>query len=377
MRGIDRRTFIRATGAVGVGGVAGYAGTVRAETQSLQRVGFSGFVRGGAWITAFNEAGQFYADDQGIDLSVSPNEQSAQKQNQDIRQFINQDVDGIIAQVWSAEASNNVIEMAKDEGIPVFTTDADATSEAVDMFVAFGNADGGALSAEEMIKALEDQKPDQTPWRVLNVRGPQGVKTANLRSDGFTEVMEERDDVEVLDTLNGEFARDTAQQRVGEWVNANEVPDAIYSGNLSMGLGVKTALERQDLLVEKGNDDHIVLTQMDGSPEVNPLVSDGFIDAAVDQPNYFYIPLAMKWLKRYVEGDGEAELPEVGAELTSDDISIEPAMHKGVELWSESIWEPATITETDGHRWFKTNSIVITEDNADNPLLWGNIWGNQ
>ena len=27
------------------------------------------------------------------------------------------------------------------------------------------------------------------------------------------------------------------------------------------------------------------------------------------------------------------------------------------------------------HPWFQTNSIVITQENADKPYLWGNIWG--
>jgi ribose transport system substrate-binding protein len=50
-------------------------------------------------------------------------------------------------------------------------------------------------------------------------------------------------------------------------------------------------------------------------------------------------------------------------------------MHKGVEMWSEPIWEPGIMREQNGHPWFRTNSIVITEENYDQPFLWGNVWG--
>jgi ribose transport system substrate-binding protein len=49
-------------------------------------------------------------------------------------------------------------------------------------------------------------------------------------------------------------------------------------------------------------------------------------------------------------------------------------MHKGVELWQEPVWSSATIDEALGHRQFVTDHVVITQENADAPYLWGNIW---
>jgi ribose transport system substrate-binding protein len=126
----------------------------------------------------------------------------------------------------------------------------------------------------------------------------------------------------------------------------------------------------------KGEDGHVVLTQMDGSPEVNPLVGEGVIDAAVDQPNYFYNPIAMQYMKQYVEaGNDESVIPEVGSTVTADDLTIESGQHKGVEMWSEPIWDPGEMREQNGHPWFRTNSVVITQENYDEPFLWGNVWG--
>ena len=345
-------------------------------SNSLDKVGMTAYVRGGSWITAYIEAAEFYAQDQGIELDVRPNQQSAQKQVSDIREFANGDHDAILVGVWQTGAAEGAINEAIEGGTPVFATNADTSSSEIPMYVGFSNYDGGASSAEEMLNALEQQYPDKDTWRVLNVRGVQGNQSANQRSQGFLDVMAENDRVEVVTTLNGEYARDVAQSTVQEWIQANGRVDGVYSGNLSMGLGVVQALRNLDMLVPRGEDGHICLTQMDGSPEVNPLVGDGMIDAAVDQPNYFYNPIAMHYMQEYVEsGMDDSVIPEVGTEVTADDLSIESGQHKGVEMWSEPIWDPGIVREQNDHPWFRTNSVVITQDNFDQPFLWGNVWG--
>ena len=373
----NRRTFLKAAGAaVSATAVAGCSAGPGGSDNTLEKVGMSAYVRGGSWITAYIEAARFYAEDLGIELEVRPNQQSAQKQVQDIRDFTNGDHDAILVGVWSTGAAEGAINQAVEAGTPVFATNADTSSSEIPLYVGFSNYDGGAASAEEMIPALEEQYPDKDNYRVLNVRGPQGNQSANQRSQGFLDVMAEQDNIEVVQTLNGEYARDVAQSTVQQWVNANGVVDGIYSGNLSMGLGVVQAMRNEDLLVPKGEDGHVVLTQMDGSPEVNPLVGEGMIDAAVDQPNYFYNPIAMQYMKQYVEaGNDDSVIPEVGSEVTADDLTIESGQHKGVEMWSEPIWDPGVMREQNGHPWFRTNSVVITQENYDQPFLWGNVWG--
>lgn len=374
----NRRDFLKVAGGSAVlTGLSGCVGDVGGGggDESLDQVGMTAYVRGGSWITAYIEAAEFYAEDQGIDLEVRPNQQSAQKQVQDIRDFANQGYDGILVGVWQTGAAESAINSAIDQGVPVFATNADTSSEEIPLYVGFSNYDGGATSAEEMVTALEEARPNKDQWNVLDIRGPQGNQSANQRSQGFLDVMADQERVNVTDTLNGEFAQDQAQSIVQEYINATGVPDGIYSGNLSMGLGVVQALQNLDLMVPKGEEGHIVLTQMDGSPQVNPLVGDGLIDAAVDQPNYFYNPLALYFMREYVEsGQSDDSIPEVGSEVSADQVDIESAQHKGVNMWSEPIWAPSNMDEQNGHPWLKTNITVITQENYDAPYLWGNIW---
>jgi ribose transport system substrate-binding protein len=401
MERTTRRDLLKTTGVVGAVGLAGRVGALNGQNQSIQ-VGFSTYFRGGAWITAFIEATRFYAQDQNIEFEEFGNQESAQKQISDIREMVNQGYDAILVNVWASEAVNSAIEYADEQGVPVFTANVDATTSAVKLYTAFSNTEAAATAAEQMIAECEEEQPQLTgsdAYQILEVKGAPEQQITRQRSEPFVEKIEETDGFEIVDTVLGKFTRSDAQQAVSQWINANGPPDAIYSANLSMGLGVNTALKSRDYAKQRGQDGHIVQVQLDAGPEVITAINNGFIDAAIDQPNYFYGPITLKYMQDYVTGDGEAELPEVGTQVVAsggrqttptnetnatttaaeggntETLTIESAQHKGVEMWSEPIWAPAQVVEKDGHRQFRTNSVTVTEENASEPYLWGNIWG--
>lgn len=381
MSTINRRGVIKA---VGAGSIACLAGCLGGGSQqggkkkssgsgsNTRKVGITQHAVGGAWITAFLEAGKWYCKDQNIGYQTFLHEQDATKQITQIRQMVNQDYDGIVAVPWN-EAVNSAIKEAEESGIPVFSVNNDIESKYIKTFTAFGNYAAGRKCAEQMLTALQSQKSAASTWQVLNVRGERFYQS-NQRTQGFLDTIKKNDTAEIVDTIQTDWSRSQSQQKTLEWLNAHEKPHAIYASNLTCGLGVFAALKRQKMVYPKGNDKHIVLTQLDGGPDVNPKISDGSIDAAVDQPNYFYIPLAVKQLQQYWK-NGKKSLPKPGTKLTTDDITIPPKKHKGVDLWSKSIWAPAQVVEKNKHVQVKTNGITITKKNADAPYLWGNIWG--
>lgn len=337
-----------------------------------RKLGISQHQAGGAWITAFFEAGELYAKQQGYNLNTFIHEQDPATQISQVRQMINQDYDGIVLVPWD-ESLNTAIEEANDAGIPVFTTNSDATTSAIKSFTAFGNRGAGQKCAKKMYNALTSQKPDVSTYQVLNVRGD-FFGASNARTDGFLNEIKTHNDVNIVDTVQTDWTQTNAQSKVQTWLSGNETPHGIYSSNMTSGLGTFGALQKQNLVAPKSSNDHVTLTQLDGGPEVNPKIADGQIDAAVDQPNYFYIPLAIKQMQDYWK-NGSSAIPKPGTELTADDYSFEPVQHKGVELWSEPIWAPAQVEKKDGHPNVKTQGITITQENANAPFLWGNIWG--
>lgn len=374
MPSYNRRKLLKATGAAALTGIAGC--TEQGTGQDSLQIGVSANTSGGAWLTAFIEAGRSYCDDHEMNCNFMKNNQSSEQSVSDVKRMIDQDYDGIVIFPWAPDPLVDVVEKADDENIPVMTVGGTVPTPAVDMYTSFGNGNAATICAEKTIESLEAQKPDQDSYSILNIRGPFGNAAIEARNDGFVSVIKQEEGFNIADTLNGEFDRTKSQSLVKQWINSNGAPDAIYSGNLTTGLGAHTALDQMNMSYGRDHEDHIILTQIDGGPEANGLIGDGYIDAAVDQPNYFYLPIAMRYLQKWNEGDGAEEIPEPGTDVTTDDLTIESAQHKGVELWSEPIWAPASVESTDsGHSFFKTNGAVITEENADAPYHYGNIWG--
>lgn len=358
------------------GGGSGGNGTNASGNSSgggeSRRIGISQHQAGGSWITAFFESGTRYAEAQGYNLETFIHESSAETQISQVRQMINQDYDGIVLVPFN-ESLNTVIEEAANSDVPVFTANQDSTSSAIKSFTAFGNRNAGSICGEQMYTALTEQKPDVSPYRVLNVRG-EFISSSNARTEGFLSVMDEKDDVNIVNTIQTDWTRADAQSKVQTWLNGNEAPHGVYSSNMTSGLGTFQALERQGLAHPKSNDNHIVTTQLDGGPQVNPKILDGLIDAAVDQPVTYYIPLAIKQMEAYWE-NGDSSLPEPGSQVNADAFSFDPVEMNNGTLWSEPTWAPASVREKDNHPYVQTNGIVLTEENADQPHLWGNIWG--
>lgn len=389
--GVGRRTYLKAVGGTAALATAGVPGYLRQDDQL--RFGLSTHFTSGAWVTALVEGGQFYAQDQGYDFNLFSTGGETQKQINDVRQMVNQDFDGIVLIPFNSEAIASVVEEAVDAGVPVITVDIDAATPADLMHVSWDDERAARRATDMLVDNLREQKPDTDEYTLLEVRAPPGRDIARLRHEPFVDAIEETDGFEVAGTVVGDWVRSTAKQRVREWVNANEVPDGVYSANFGMSLGALSALREMDATAPRGEDGHVVMTQLDGSQNTHQNIRDGFIDGAVDQPNYFYAPLAFEWLER-VAREGEDALPDVGSTVVSGkaadeettanattptpepqaSVTIEPAMHRGVELWQEPIWSPATVGEALGHRQFVTDHVVITEENADAPYLWGNIW---
>jgi len=396
----NRRSVLRGIGALGVGGLAGCLGdngqsnqtttdtndegntsedTTTTTESSPPKVGLSMTFGGGSWITAFRDGVELYADDQNFNYNFYGSERDAQQEVQDFRTMVNQEFDGILSKPWDSRAISQAVEDAKEAGVPTFTVDTDATTPDVAMFTAFSNRQAATTAGETLLSRTKEANPDQDSFKVLDIMGTQGAQITTDRDEPFVTLMENTDGFEIAAKLRGKYRVEPSRQATQEWVNANGVPDAIYTANLTMAIGALNALDNLGHAHPRGHDDHVVIVTIDAGPQVISKINEGLVDAAIDQPNYFYGPIALHYLEKYLEGDGEAELPEIGETITEDDLTIESAEHEingeTVELWADPIWAPAEIKEKNGHRYFETNNIVVTEENADAEYLWGNIWG--
>jgi ribose transport system substrate-binding protein len=373
-----RRTFLKGFGSAALlGGLSGCIGGLGGGASSPEDItlGFSTHFTSGAWVSALVDGADVYAKSKGFDYNLFTTGGESQQQIEDMRQMINQDYDAIILVPFSTQDIAGVVEEATEADIPVFTLDIDAATPETQMLVSWSDEKAARTAADRLIEGLRSQNLSQDSFTVLEVRAPPGRDISRLRHEPFVNRVNEVDDVELGGTVVGDWARDVSFQNVREWINSNEEPDAVYSANFAMGLGAVQALDELGLRYPKDHEDHVVAVQLDGSSQTHEWINQGFIDRAIDQPVHYYGPIAVEYIERYVTGDGSAELPQSGDEVTADDISIEPTEYQGNTLWQDPIWAPASVGESFGHTHFVTNFVEVTPDNADSPNLWGNNWG--
>jgi ribose transport system substrate-binding protein len=354
--------------------------TTTAAADEPVTIGYETMGLGGdPWMGAFTNAAKWYGSDKdGIEVTVSNGQFDAQKQIQDVRQMLREDVDGIVISPFRASALAGVVEEAANQDVPVFTANTTASTDAVTMFTAFGNANAAGSAASLMVDRLTERYGDPQ-GEVIELLMPQENPTFVDRHEGFANRMDQEDGIEVIEQITiNEANQSSITTKMSTRLQQGTDFDGIYCPDLNSELGTLAAMENTGTKAPRGEDGHLIMTGIDAGPNILSAIRDGFMDGSVDQPNMFYGPISIKYLVDYLEaGRDESALPETGTEVTSDDLNIQGSEHKGVAVWSEPLWAPAEVTTVESgdasHRYFKTKGVTVTQDNADIPYIWGNV----
>lgn len=409
---INRRDLLRAVGATGIAGIAGCSGgsdnsggtatsggdsddeetameTTEPSSNPDYHIGMLTFSMGNAWFQCFARSGKWYAQENNIKFTISDGEISTSKQTTDARNMINSGVDALIMSAVDSDAAANIVDMANEENIPVFSASAATNSENIPLYVGFGNRRAARRSTEALMEQLPQENGEPT-GRVAEVMIEQNTFLGRTRHEGFQEVVSQYDNVEVVSSILTQNSAEEAQTKVTNLLQSDSDIDGFHAQAITTGNGTIQALDNADMLVPQGEDGHVYLTQIDAGPQPNQFISDGFIDYCTDQPVQFMAPIAVEYMKDYLDsspsegsdwlGDPEV-LPAVGEEVTSDGLTIGgnlPQEQFGVEIWQNPVWTPAPIVEHPEfplRAWFQVSSVEVTPENADEPWLWGN-WIN-
>jgi ABC-type sugar transport system substrate-binding protein len=409
---INRRDLLKATGATGIAGLAGCTGgggggddggntttsggdsggeetTMETTTPSSDpdyHIGLLTFSMGNAWFQCFAQSGKWYAQENNIEFTITDGQISTSQQTRNARNLLNSGVDGLIMSAVDSDAAASIVNMANEEGVPVFSASAATNSENVPLYIGFGNRRAGRRSAE----ALMDQLPQENgepSGRVAEVMIEQNTFLGRSRHLGFEDVVSQYDNVEVAASILTQNSAQEAQTKVTNLLQSDSDIDGFHAQAITTGNGTIQALDNANMLVPQGEDDHVQLTQIDAGPQPNEYIRQGYIDYCTDQPVQFFNPLAIHYMTNYLDSEppegsdwlGDPEvLPAVGDEVTSEDVTIEgdlPEEQFGVDIWQNPVWSPSPIVEHPEfplRAWFELASVEVTPDNADEPWLWGN-----
>lgn len=189
-----------------------------------------------------------------------------------IEDLINQGVDGLVINPMDSNACIQVLEKAKEAGIPVVLVDQGVEAGHEDLYITFISTDnlaGGKSAGERMAQELDGK------GNVIIVRGANGSQAGDDRADGFKQGIEGTG-LELINEQPGDWVVDKAMQVTENMIQANPDIQGIFCCSDNMLPGILQALQNNDL-------EGVKIISFDGSEAGIQMIKDGSVLGTVAQ----------------------------------------------------------------------------------------------
>jgi inositol transport system substrate-binding protein len=213
-------------------------------------------------------------------------DQDANRQLQQVKNFIARKVDGIILVPKDAKTCIPMIKAANEAGIPIvlFNRPADK-SEAKSVAVV---ADNFKLTQETVAFMIEQARKSGKKHKGLVILGDLGDINAIGRRDGFEAAVKGNEDVvDVVARVPSEWNQEKAQAGVVNALQANPDISFIFTSSDFLFPSIVSALKATGKYKKAGEEGHVILGGFDGDATAYGMLKDGYLDATGVQDVYF------------------------------------------------------------------------------------------
>ena len=291
-----------------------------------------------------------HAEEKGWEVLTVTSGGDAQKQIDDINNYIAQQVDAIVAVPDDSAGICTAVAAAQEAGIPFYTIDRSPQGCEINMTVLSDNYLAGQQSGEAIVEFLTE-KYGEPRGTVLEVTGNLGQNVAQLRGGGFNDVMAQYPDITVI-TRAGDWDTAEGVDIVRDVASTEADLDAIYHHSDAVYTpGTLQVLQGLDLLFPRGEEGHIFIAGVDGSPAALQGIRDGYVDQSSNQP-----------------------IPDFG--IITDYIEMElngETIEEGEVVQEGALWSPARIEASDVGPQLFLATTSVGPDNVDDERLWANV----
>ncbi|NLM00498.1 MAG: ABC transporter substrate-binding protein [Treponema sp.] len=286
-------------------------------------IGFSQIGAESAWRTCNTQSMQEAAYHAGIQLLYANAEQKQENQIKAIRSFIVYQVDVIVFVPIVQSGWDNVLQEAKEAGIPVIIIDRKIKTTDESLFTAFIGSDHieeGRNAARFLLKKFNDE---QRNYRILEIRGTEGSSVAAGRSAGFRQILKTDKRFTITASENGDFLRSRGKEIAETYLKKDkDLPfDILFSHNDGMTLGFLDVLEKTD--IKPAQD--LIIVSVDAEQAAIDALKDGKINCVVECNPKLGNPV-MKTVKMLSEGKTVPKITHIPENVFTewDDLSLFP-----------------------------------------------------
>lgn len=243
-------------------------------------LGFSQLGTESAWRIANSTSIQDAAKESGITLIIKNAEQSQTKQFEAVRSFIKQKVDVIAIAPVVESGWDDILQEAKQAGIPVIIVDRSVDAKDTSLFVTTIGSD----FYEEGVKAgkyIQDRLRNMPGTiRIAELQGTSGSTPSIQRGEGFRSILGDKAQILFSQSAPADFTENKGRQVMEGYlqVREEERPQVLFAHNDEMAFGAIQAI--QDAGLKPGED--IIIVSVDGSRKALQSLADGQINAVVE-----------------------------------------------------------------------------------------------
>ena len=272
------------------------------------RIGLSVSTLNNPFFVTLRDGAQSAADEAGAELIVSDAQNDTAQQQDDIQNFVTQQVNVILVNPVDSDAVVPAIEAANQANIPVIALDRGASGGELATTIASDNVQGGNLAGEELIRLVGSGS-------VAQLEGTPGADPARDRGQGFQNAIDAQSAVEVVASQSANFDRAEGLNVAENILQANPNIAGIFAQNDEMALGAVQALG-------DSAGDEVKVVGFDAIEDALSAIQDGTINATVAQQPAEIGSLGVENAIRVINGESVEENIPVEVQLvTPENVS--------------------------------------------------------
>lgn len=233
-----------------------------------------------------------------LDLQFADAGDDANKQANDILNFISQGVDVVVLNPTDGAAVASSVEALNNAGIPVITVDRTSDGGEVVAHIGTDNVTAGEVTAQTFLDAIGGS------GEIAILEGVPGASSAIDRGEGFSNVLADHPDVEVVSTQTANYQRSEGLDVGQNILQAHSNLVGFLSMNDEMALGAIEAIS------SAGKTGDVLTIGIDGGDDAVRAVCDGTMVATIAQQSKLMGSQSIEEALKLAQGETiEAEQP--------------------------------------------------------------------
>lgn len=269
------------------------------------KIGFSVSTLNNPFFVTLTDGTEAAAKEAGYEITISDAQDDPSKQLNDIEDLLQQGIDVLIVNPVDSEAIVSAVKSANNADIPVITVDRSSEGGEVVAHIASDNVVGGEMAGEFIAEQLGEK------GKIVELEGIPGASATRERGEGFHNIVDEIDGLEIVATQTANFDRTEGLSVMENIIQGSDDIDAVFAHNDEMALGAIEALEAKNMLED------VLVVGFDATDDAVAAVEGGRMKATIAQLPELLGETAVEAAGKVVNGESVEEFIPVELELVN------------------------------------------------------------